>query len=603
MGRKHIAVLSVLIGLWQHGFGQKDTLRYSKEEIMVPMRDGVRLFTRIFTPIGNADSLPVLIMRSPYPDWNMGLISPERDPYVSNMATDGYIFVYQNIRGKQKSEGRFIMEGPFTKRDTGINEATDTYDLVEYLLHHCKTNGRMGQLGISYPGEMALISGLKPHPALKAVSPQGTVGDFFLGDDYFHNGAFRLSFSFEYSYSEESGPDERVFPFSRYDLYQWYLELGPLSNVNKKYFHGKIPTWNDFVAHPYYDDYWRLKSPLNYSDTPVIPILHVGGYWDQENAFGPQALYAKMEQFDTHNYNYLIMGPWKHGQWADRDASIVGQYDMHRNTGAEFREYQKQWFDYWLKGWGPMPLKNATCYQTGSNVWQSYDVWPPATEARNLYLQAGKRLELDKKGEAGADSYISDPENPVMYRSRPIEITYSDSSNWEDWLTEDQRIVDHRPDVLSYTGEPLEADVVITGNVVAHVFAATTGSDADWVVKLIDVYPDIDKSKPEMSGNELIVASEIFRSRFRVSFSAPEAVVPYKVEEYTIDLHEANHVFKKGHRLMVQIQSTWFPLYDRNPQKYVPNIFLANEADFIKATQTIHHGGKYASYISLPVVH
>ena len=598
----HIAVFVVSMCLAVGCLAQQDTLRYDKEEIMVPMRDGVRLFTRIFTPRGGAGKWPVLIMRSPYPDWNMGLVSPERDPYVANMAAEGYIFVYQNIRGKQKSEGRFIMEGPFSRRDTGINEASDGYDLVEFLLHHCNTNGRMGQLGISYPGEMALISGLKSHPALKAVSPQGTVGDFFLGDDYFHNGAFRLSFSFEYVYSEESGPDERVFPFTRYDLFQWYLDLGPLSNVNKKYFHNKIPTWNDFVAHPDYDDYWRSKSPVNYSDTPVIPILHVGGFWDQENAFGPQALYAKMEQFDTKNYNYLIMGPWKHGQWADKDASVVGQYEMHRNTGPEFRDFQKQWFDYWLKGLGPLPLKNATVYQTGSNLWQSYDTWPPPADHRLLYLHAGKTLDFGKKGTAGADTYISDPDNPVQYRSRPIEVTYSDSSNWEDWLTEDQRMVDHRPDVLSYTGDPLESDLTVTGNIVAHLFAATTGSDADWVVKLIDVYPDIDKTKPELSENELIVASEIFRARFKDGFSAPKAVVPNQVEEYTIDLHEANHVFKKGHRLMVQIQSTWFPLYDRNPQTFVPNIFEAKEGDFIKATQSIYRGGKYASYISLPVV-
>jgi len=579
-----------------------EKLHYQKEEIMVPMRDGTRLFTRIYMPVGLKDSLPVLIMRSPYPDWNMGLIYPDNDPFVSNMAAEGYIFVYQNIRGKQKSEGTFIMEPPFNKfDDTSINESTDTYDLIEYLINHLPTNKRVGILGISYPGEMALLASIKPHPALKAASPQATVGDFFLSDDYFHNGAFRLSFSFEYSYSEQSGRDERAFPFTKYDLYQWYLDLGPLPNVNNVYFHNKIPAWDEFISHPNYDDFWHDKAPVNYSDTPKIPILHVGGYWDQENAAGPQMLFEKMERFDRDNKNFLVLGPWKHGQWADTNASIIGPYEMERNTASDFKAIQKKWFDYWLKGIGELEMSNATCFQTGSNKWKNYNAWPPALKEKKLYLQNKKGLDFENKSPQATDTYLSDPESPVMYRSRPIEMTYSDSSCWEDWMTEDQREVDHRPDVLSYSTSVLTSDVTITGKIIAHLFAATSGTDADWVVKLIDVYPDICKEKPDLSETQLIIAAEIFRGRFLKSFNKPQPLISGKPEEYVFSLHEANHVFKKGHKIMVQIQSTWFPLYDRNPQKFVPNIFLATEEDYQKATQTIYHNGRLASYISLPV--
>ena len=582
-----------------------EVVHYTKTEAMVPMRDGAKLYTKIYTPDNVKDPLPILIMRSPYADWNIGVQSPERDPYVKNMAKEGYIFVYQNIRGKQKSEGDFIMEGPFEKNNkTGVDEASDTYDLIEWLLKNTNNNGKVGQLGISYPGELALISAIRPHPALKAVSPQGTVGDFFLGDDFFHNGAFRLSFAFEYSYGEEAIKGDTTFPFPMYDLFDWYLDLGPLSNVNKKYFRGRIPSWNDFVAHPNYDKYWSGKAPVNYSDTPLIPILHVGGYWDQENMNGPEALYTKMEKYDTKNFNYIVLGPWRHGQWADSNASGIGDYKMERNTAQDFLEIQKDWFDYWLKGNGSGKFAEAQCFQTGSNVWKSYASWPDRSAVETkLYLNDNKKLSFKKPmSDKGFDSYISDPENPVVYRTRPIEVTYSDSSDWDSWLAEDQRLVDHRPDVLTYKSDVLDSDITVTGDVIAHVFASISGSDADWVVKLIDVYPDYYKKRPDMSQQELMIASDIFRGRFRNGFASPQAIIPGKVEEYTIGLHQVNHVFKKGHKIMVQIQSTWFPVFDRNPQTYVPNIFLAAEKDFIKSTQCIYRNGRYATCIELPIV-
>jgi len=537
----------------------------------------------------------------------MGIVSPDKDSYVKDLAQGGYIFVYQNIRGKQKSEGEFLMEGAFDKKNKAIiDEASDTYDLVDWLVKNIPSNSKVGQLGISYPGELALISAVKnPHPALKTVSPQGTVADFFLGDDYFHNGAFRLAFSFEYVYSEEAARGDTTFPFKQYDLFDWYLNLGSLSNVNKKYFHNEIPSWNDFVAHPNYDKYWANKAPVNYTDTPTIPILHVGGYWDQENMNGPEMLYTKMERYDCSNFNHIVLGPWCHGQWSDSDASCIGDYKMGRNTADDFRAKQKEWFDYWLKGIGDGAFPEAICFQTGSNTWKRYVHWPePSAKMTKLYLNAdhGISSEKPRDGDQGFDTYISDPANPVCYRRRPIELTYSDSSNWELWLTEDQRQVDHRPDVITYKTEPLDSDITVTGNVLADLFASTTGSDADWVVKVIDQYPDYYKKDPGMSQYELMVAGDIFRGRFRTSFTNPQPIVPGKVEEYKIKLHEINHVFRKGHRIMVQIQSSWFPIFDRNPQKYVPNIFMATDKDFIKATQSIYHTKHFATCIELPIM-
>ncbi len=380
---------------------------------------------------------------------------------------------------------------------------------------------------------------------------------------------------------------------------------GALSNVNKKYFHGDIPTWDDFTKHPNYDKYWSSKAPVQYADTPLLPILHVGGYWDQENMNGPEALYAKMEKYDTKNNNYIVLGPWCHGQWSDSIASHLGDYKMERNTADDFREIQKKWFDYWLKGKGDGKFPEAQCFQTGSNVWKSYSSWPDkSAKPTRLYLADNKKVSF-KKPESGAngfDSYVSDPANPIAYRERPIEFTYSDSSDWETWLVEDQRSVDHRPDVVSYKSDTLDEDITVTGDIVAHLFASISGSDADWVVKLIDVYPDYYRKNLNMSQYELMIAGDIFRGRFRNSFSTPVPTTPGKVEEYKIGLHQVNHVFKKGHRIMVQIQSSWFPVFDMNPQTYVLNIFLATEKDFIKSTQHIYHNKQYATYIELPVV-
>jgi putative CocE/NonD family hydrolase len=466
-------------------------------------------------------------------------------------------------------------------------------------------NGRAGIFGISYPGWLALVGAVDPHPALKASSEQACMGDLFLGDDFHHNGAFRLSYGLEYTYSVEyDKTTSSHFPFPQFDLFSWYLKLGSLRNVNEKYFHGKIPTWNNFVEHPDYDNFWQKDSPLNYVPYPQIPILHVGGYFDQEDINGPQSMYRHLEKTDSANRNFIVLGPWNHGQWGEQNAGSLGKISFGSNTAEWFHTLQKKWFDYWLKGEGDGMFSEANCFQTGTNQWKTYNKWPPEdAEIKNLYAVADNSTSFSRpKGNSGSVSYISDPAKPVPYRSLPIEATYGFGSRWYSWHVEDQRFVSSRPDVVNFTGDSLKENLTVTGTITAHLFASTTGTDADFVVKLIDVYPDIDKKDKLMSGFELPVAMEVFRGRFRKSFEKPEAVIPNKPVEYVIDLHQINHTFLKGHHLMIQIQSTWFPIIDRNPQKYVPNIFEAKESDFIKATHTIYCNSQYATCIELPIM-
>jgi uncharacterized protein len=394
------------------------------------------------------------------------------------------------------------------------------------------------------------------------------------------------------------------FPFPQFDLFDWYLKLGSLSRVNEKYFHNTIPTWNNFVKHPNYDSFWQKNSPLNYIKYPQIPQLHVGGYFDQEDINGPQLMYAHMEKKDTFNRNHIVLGPWNHGQWGSRKADSLGQISFGSNTGDWFRELQKKWFDYYLKGIGDGKFNEAYCFQTGTNEWKTYNTWPPKeTVIEKLYATANNKSSFAAPvSDQGEISFINDPANPVPYRTLPIEATYGKGSRWRPWQVEDQRFVYTRPDVISFTLDSLTNNLTVTGKITAHLFASTTGTDADWIVKLIDVYPDFDQDNILMSQYQLPVAMEVFRGRFRKSFSNPEPLVPGKPEEFIIDLHDINHVFLKGHKIMIQVQSTWFPLIDRNPQKFIPNIFEAKESDFTKAKHTIYFTKKYPTYIELPVM-
>ncbi|MEJ7739025.1 MAG: CocE/NonD family hydrolase [Chitinophagaceae bacterium] len=608
-----IFLVLLFVTLFMEFDPRADTIRsYTKKSFMIPMRDGVKLFTVALFPTNVTKPLPLLMERTPYGadiplSEDSTLDSEDLGSYAS-MAKEGYIFIFQDIRGKFKSEGSFEMNRPLyhLKDKTKTDESTDAWDTVDWLVKNIKNNnGKAGVLGISYPGYMALDASVDPHPALKASSPQAAPADMFLGDDFHHNGALRLSYAFEYSYLVENDKGSNSdFPFPQYDLYKWYLQLGPLKNVNDKYYKGRLPSWNDFARHPNYDTFWKTQSSLTSIHTPQIPILHVGGYYDQEDLNGPQIMYSQLEKKDSLNRNFIVLGPWNHGQWASSKADSLGKIDFKSKTALWFQLLQKKWFDYWLKGLGDGKFAEANCFQTGSNQWKTYNTWPPNNAVmKRLYAKADHTagFTIPDTGDASV-SYVSDPSKPVPYRAQPIEATYGRGSRWRSWHVEDQRFVSSRPDVLGFTGDSLREDLTISGKVTAHLFASTTATDADFVVKLIDVYPDLYHKSLSMSGYELPVAMEVFRGRFRKSFERPEPLTPGKAEEFVIDLHDVNHTFLKGHKLMIQIQSTWFPVIDRNPQKYIPNIFEARDTDFIKATHTVYCSNQYPTYIELPVM-
>jgi len=586
-----------------------DTFSYARQEVLIPTRDGVRLNTVIYTPQGMKEPMPFLMLRTPYGVSKRP--SPNLVTYVRDLARDGYVFVYQDIRGRYKSEGVFEMQrmARDKMKKNSIDESTDTYDTIDWLLKNVpNNNGRVGTYGISYDGWTTVMSTIDPHPALKAACEQATPADMWLGDDFHHNGAFRLSYGFEYAFSEEASKIDTLFPFGMFDSYEWYLKLGPLSNVDKRYFHGQIPTWTNFVNHPNNDDFWKRQALASRLAAPTVPTLHVAGWWDQEDFYGPLKAYELLEKNDTKNLNFIAIGPWNHGGWGRAQGNQLGNIQFDTATGRTFREIiQPKWFAYYLKDKGDGKFPEAFTFQTGRNAWKSYSSWPnvPGATMKKLYMREHGKLSFNAppvSDPQAADSFVSDPAKPVPYRTRPVEETYGPGSRWSTWLTEDQRFVHNRPDVLSWETETLTEEVVVAGQLSAHLFAFTTGSDADWVVKLIDVYPDQVPDEIKMGGYQLMVANDVFRGRFRKSFEKPEPIVPNEVNEYTVDLHQTNHVFKKGHKIMVQVQSTWFPIIDRNPQTYVENIFLAKESDYQAATHRVYRSKQLSTYILLPVL-
>nr|WP_317171343.1 CocE/NonD family hydrolase [Spirosoma utsteinense] len=526
---------------------------------------------------------------------------------MKDMARDGYIFVFQDIRGRNKSGGTYQLLRPsLAVEQAGIDESSDTYDTIEWLLHHVPHhNGKVGMYGISYDGWTTLMGTIRPHPALKAVSPQASPADMFLGDDFHHNGAFRLSYSFEYAFSQEAARTDTLFPFPQYDTYDWYLALGPLANVNKTYFKNRLSTWNNLVAHPNYDSFWQQQAVTTRLNAATVPTLTVAGWWDQEDFYGPLTIYQALEQHDKTNTNHLVVGPWHHGQWAYWSGDQLGNLSFGSPTAETFRQQiQAPWFAYHLKGKGDGRFAEAVTFQTGSNRWQRYDQWPPAGNTpTNLYLDARGKLSFARPLTKTPvfDRYISDPAHPVPYRNRPIEPTNAKGSRWRTWLTEDQRFVKDRPDVLSWQTDTLQKDMTVSGKLLANLYAATSGSDADWIVKLIDVYPEHYPAQPAMAGYELMVASEVFRGRFRTSFQTPRPLTPNQALHYPIDLHQVDHVFKQGHKIMIQVQSSWFPLIDRNPQVYVPSIYTAQPVDYQPAVHRIFRSHRFPSHIQLPI--
>lgn len=579
----------------------------SRTEAMVPMRDGIRLYTQIYSPVQAREPLPIVFVRTPY---GIGQNTPARvAASLSELVTDGYIFVFQDIRGRFKSEGSFVMlRQPRDPKDAkAIDESTDTFDTIAWLLANVPgNNGRVGMAGTSYPAWLAVMGMLDPHPALKAVVPQASPADMWIGDDFHHNGAFRLSYGLEYAYRMESSKEvvSAATLIDRHDTYEWYLALGPLSNVNARYFHEKIPTWNDFVRHPDYDAFWRRQAFAPWLNRVTVPTLNVAGWWDQEDFYGPLKIYELLERHDTGRQNFLVIGPWNHGGWSSGEGRALGKIDFGSATAAHYRKnVLAPFLAHYLKGQGTPPAAEALTFRTGANEWVQHDAWPPVRNVvnRKLYLREEGKLSFEPPPASAAsahDSYVSDPARPVPYRPRPIRL----NAGWSTWLVEDQRFVDRRPDVLTWATEPVSDAVVVSGKAVANLFASTTGTDSDWIAKLIDVYPEGGGVDAEMRGYQLMIAGDVVRGRYHRSVEKPQPLVPNAVVKYEIPFPANDHVFRPGHRIMVQVQSTWFPVIDRNPQRFVPNIFLAKPSDFQPATQRVFRSGRRASFIALPVV-
>ncbi|MGE0353555.1 MAG: CocE/NonD family hydrolase [Gemmatimonadales bacterium] len=583
--------------------------RFDRREVRIPMRDGVELFTVILTPKQADGPLPFILSRTPYGTAGWGGTS--RIEYgFQELIKEGYIFVFQDIRGRFQSQGTFVMNRPAClRRGPGcVDEATDTWDTVEWLLHNVpNNNGRVGQLGISYPGWLTNATAFEPHPAIRALSPQATMGDVWMGDDFFHQGAFRLSYGLEYAWEMEASADMSTPPSpARYDTYDWYRSFPTLSDLGKAVGADAWPTWRLFATHPAYDSVWSARAiPRRLTRAPV-PTLNVGGWWDQEDIYGTPHAYAAMEAGDSADRNFLVIGPWYHGEWFLEAGDSLGAVRFGSPTGETYRrDIEAPWFAWWLKDKGDGRFPEARVFDAGARRWRTFEAWPAPTATRKrLYFLAGGRLGFEPpSGAGGFDQYVSDPAHPVPYRHRPIERTYDPrGSNWDWWMTEDQRFVDSRPDVLVWQTEPLTGDLTVAGSIAAHLFASTTGTDADWIVKLIDVYPDTVPDRPRMGGYELMVVGEIMRGRYYRGWDTPMPIPANVVTPFPVDLHQQAYTFRRGHRIMVQLQSTWFPVHDRNPQTFVPNIFEARAGDYRAQTHRIYRTGRYPSHVELDVL-
>ena len=588
---------------------QPDTA-FTYSEAMIPARDGTKLHTVFFVPKAATGALPILFVRTPY---GAPLVQYPLSRVYPELIADGYIFAIQDIRGKYASEGTFVMQRAPRMMDAGrgaIDESTDAYDSIDWMMKNIpKNNGRVGMMGVSYPGWTTAMAMLDPHPALKAVSPQASPADMWMGDDFHHNGAFRLSYGFEYAYMVENAKEGSQFEFDAYDTYDWYLRAGALPNIQARYLKQKhLPTWDDFRAHPNYDAFWQRQAMKPYLTRVNVPTLNVAGWWDQEDFYGPVTIYRELEKHDTKSLNSLVVGPWNHGGWGRGTGQKLGNIDFGSATGEYFRgRIQAPFFAFYLKDKGTLTQPEATVFESGSNTWRTFGAWPPKEAVtRSLFFHEGGRLSFTApvtSRATDADSYVSDPAHPVPYRKRPIEPTYfPKGSGWGPWLTEDQRFVSDRADVLVYQTTVLDSDVVVAGDITARLFASTTGQDADFIVKLIDVYPETYEPDSKMGGYELMVANDVFRARFRDSFEHPKPMVPGQVTPVSIDLHTQSYRFRKGHRIMVQVQSSWFPLIDRNPQTWVPNIFEARDSDYKAQTHRIWRTARFPSRVDVGTV-
>ncbi|MFY9227392.1 MAG: CocE/NonD family hydrolase [Blastocatellia bacterium] len=589
---------------------------YTKMETSIPMRDGTKLFTAIYLPKETSKKYPIMLLRTPYSVAPYGV-----DAFRASLgpndefAKEGYIFVYQDVRGKYLSEGEFINMRPHQqKKDSPnvIDESTDTYDTIEWLLKNIPNhNERVGMWGISYPGFYTSAGSIDSHPALKAVSPQAPIGDWFKGDDFHHNGVLFLPHAFNFLSSfglprpTPTTESPKRFEHGTPDGYKFFLEMGSLKNANEKYLNNKVAFWNEVMQHGSYDEFWQSRNLLPNLRNIKAAVMTVGGWFDAENLYGALNTYKFIEEQNPNITNTLVMGPWVHGGWSRSDGDSLKHLNFASKTSLFYREnIELPFFNFYLKDKGNAKLPEAYVFETGSNSWKTYEHWPPKNvETKSIYLQAngGLSFEQPKEIKNSFDEYISDPNKPVPFiNGVSIGMT-------RDYMGEDQRFASHRTDVLTYKSEPLNEDMHVSGPITVTMYVSTSGTDSDWIVKLIDVYPDnrtdvspTDASLP-MGGFQMMVRGEPMRGKFRESFAAPKPMTPGKITKIEFVMPDVNHAFLKGHRIMVQVQSSWFPLTDRNPQKFV-DIYNAQESDFQKATQRVYHSKEFSSHIKLNVV-
>jgi uncharacterized protein len=599
---------------------------YVKRDVMIPMRDGVRLHTVIVIPKA-ARNAPMLLTRTPYSataqtshaaSSHLGPILEGYDNATEVIVEGGYIRVDQDIRGKYGSEGDYIMTRPLhgPLNPTPVDESTDTYDTIEWLVKNVpESNGKVGILGISYDGFLPLMALVNPHPALKVAVPMNPMVDGWMGDDWFHYGAFRQQ-NLPYIYEQEGTRDNSAkWWFSHHDDYDEFMAAGSAGELGRQHGLEQVGFWRKILDHPSYDSWWRDQAMdrILAAQPLKVPTMLVDSLWDQEDIYGAIAVYKAIKPKDKNNdMVYLVMGPWHHGQEIE-DASTLGALKFHSDTGLYFRQHiLRPFLDQYLKDGAPKAdIAPVTAYETGTNQWERLSAWPAgcasgcSIKPAPLYLDAGLKLSFTAPQSAAVpyDEFVSDPAKPVPFRARPIQpVGYGDGFTWSEWLVDDQREQSGRPDVLTFTSDVLTTPVKISGQPVANLVASTSGTDSDWVVKLIDLYPDEVADQPEMGGYQLMVSADIFRGRYRESLADPKPIAPNKPLLYRYLLPTANHVFLPGHRIMVQVQSSWFPLYDRNPQTFVPNIFWAKPGDYRKATQRVYHEPGEASFVELPVV-
>src|ERR1700678_243052 len=602
-------LISVSMLRAQEARQKAESKEYTRSEAMIPVRDGAKLHVVILRPVGsetNGEPLPFLMTRTPY-----GVdASSSRGVNISKpeLAASGYIFVFCDIRGRYESEGQFVMNRPIVAHTTknDVDETTDTPDTIDWLLKNVPNNdGKVGVFGVSYPGFLAMSAGIDAHPAVKAISPQAPMTNIWLGDDFFHNGAFRETYGFDYVQELEAQKTDAVVE-SKEDTFDFFLRNVNFAGAAHEAKMESLPTAKVFLTQPAYTKFWQDMAVEKHLTQVEVPTLEVGGWWDQEDMWGTQAEYAALEPHDTEHDVFLVLGPWNHGGWNRRTLSL-GAINFGVDAGEEYRKtIEAPFFEKYLKDRGSFELKNTASFRTGVNEWEHYDVWPPKSGFREakLYMMADRSLRWSSPGPDGASgkiatNYSANPANPIPYRNRPIQSTYGDGSKWRTWLVEDQRFVSSRKDLANFEMPVLDKDVTVTGDVMADLFASTTGSDGDFVVKLIDVYPD-DAPAP-MAGYQLMIVDEIFRGRYVKSFEKPEALSPGKVTEFKWSLHGADHTFLKGHKIMVELQSSWFPLYDRNPQTFVPNIMTAPASAYKAETQTIYGSAQYPSHLEFSV--